>query len=83
MLKSAEYELGIGMKIQEMKSGARHLGRRTNAPARRNVFQMKPLGTPVFDDPMPAEIGSELEKPVWSVISPAGREAGGMTYRQA
>ena len=72
------------MKIQEMKSGARHLGRRPNATsARRNVFQMKPLGAPVFEDPMPAEIGSELERPVWSVVSPARREAGGMTYRQA
>lgn len=73
------------MKIQEMKSGARHLSRRTSTPPRRNLFLMKPLGSPVFEepDPVPTEIGSELEKPIWSVISPAGREAGGMTYRQA
>lgn len=71
------------MKIQEMKSGARHLGRRATAAPRRNVFQMKPLGASVFEDPVPAEIGSELEKPIWSVISPARREAGGMTYHQA
>jgi hypothetical protein len=71
------------MKIQEMKSGARYLGRRTNAPTRKNVFQMKPLGEAIFEDPVPNEIGSELEKPIWSVASPAAREAGGMTYRQA
>ena len=71
------------MKIQEMKSGARYLSRRTNAPVKKNVFQMKPFGERIFEDPVPTEIGSELEKPIWSVVSPAAREAGGMTYRQA
>jgi hypothetical protein len=44
---------------------------------------MKPLGEPIFEDPVPEEIGSELERPLWSVVSPKGREAGGMTYYQA
>ncbi len=71
------------MKIQEMRSGSKHLGRKPEPTPRNNVFEMRPLGEPIFDDIIPPAVESDLERPMWSVISFDQRQAGGLTYKQA
>lgn len=71
------------MKIQEMRSGSRHFGRRAGPKFSNNVFEMRTLGEPMFDDAFPAAIESDLERPMWSVVSFDQRQAGGLTYKQA
>ena len=44
---------------------------------------MRAIGEPIFDDVLPRAVESELEKPMWSVISFDQRQAGGLTYKQA
>ena len=70
------------MKIQEMRSGVRHLGRRTEPDIKNNVFEIRYLGEPI-DDVFPTAIESELDQPIWSVVSFSQRQAGGLTYKQA
>jgi hypothetical protein len=77
------------MRIQEMRSGRAYLRKRT-APERRHIFETRDLSE-VFprDDsetaPMPEapSVSSELDKPLWSVVSFSEIEAGGLTYSQA
>lgn len=71
------------MKIQEMRSGARHLERRPEPKFKNNVFELRSLGEPIFDDVFPTAIESELESPMWSVVSFDQRQAGGLTHKQA
>ncbi len=72
------------MKIQEMRSGARHFERRPEPKFKNNVFEMRSLGEPIFDDDaFPEAIASELEQPIWSVVSFDQRQAGGLSYKQA
>lgn len=71
------------MKIQEMRSGIRHLGRKAEPVIKNNVFEMRSIGEPLFDDVFPAAIESELERSMWSVVSFNQRQAGGLTYKQA
>ncbi len=71
------------MKIQEMRSGSRHFGRREEPKFINNVFEIRSLGEPIFDDAFPEAIESELDKPMWSVVSFDQRQAGGLTYKQA
>lgn len=71
------------MKIQEMRSGSRHFERRAEPRFKNNVFEIRSLGEPIFDDAFPEAIESELEQSVWSVVSFDQRQAGGLTYKQA
>ncbi len=71
------------MKIQEMRSGSRHLARKTDPGFKNNVFEMRSIGEPIFDDVFPSAIDCELDNPIWSVVSFKGRQAGGLTYKQA
>ena len=71
------------MKIQEMRSGILHRNRKPEPVKRNNVFEMRSISEPIFDDVLPSSIESELEKSMWSVVSFDQRQAGGLTYRQA
>lgn len=71
------------MKIQEMRSGILHRNRKPEPVKRNNVFEMRSISEPIFDDVLPSAIESELEKSMWSVVSFDQRQAGGLTYRQA
>jgi hypothetical protein len=71
------------MKIQEMRSGSRHFERRSEPRSKNNVFEIRSLSEPIFDDAFPAAVESELERPMWSVVSFDQRQAGGLTYKQA
>lgn len=71
------------MKIQEMRSGVRHFERKPEPKFINNVFEIRSLGEPIFDDAFPEAIESELDKPMWSVVSFDQRQAGGLTYKQA
>ncbi len=71
------------MKIQEMRSGILHRNRKPEPAKRNNVFEMRSISEPIFDDVLPSAIESELEKSMWSVVSFDQRQAGGLTYRQA
>jgi hypothetical protein len=71
------------MKIQEMRSGRLHLSRKQDTKIINNVFEMRSISEPIFDDVLPGAIESDLDKPVWSVISFHKRQAGGLTYKQA
>ncbi|MEQ1605050.1 MAG: hypothetical protein ABL999_09290 [Pyrinomonadaceae bacterium] len=50
---------------------------------RNNVFEMRSISEPIFDDVLPSAIESDLEKSMWSVVSFNQRQAGGLTYKQA
>ncbi|MFT3742877.1 MAG: hypothetical protein QM785_01160 [Pyrinomonadaceae bacterium] len=71
------------MKIQEMRSGILHKARRPEPVKRNNVFEMRSISEPIFDDVLPAAIESDLEKSMWSVVSFDQRQAGGLTYNKA
>ncbi len=71
------------MKIQEMRSGILHLNRKMDTAVKNNVFEMRSIGEAIFDDVLPSAVQSELEKPMWSVVSFNQRQAGGLTYKQA
>lgn len=71
------------MKIQEMRSGIPRLSNKESRTGRDNVFEMRSITEAVFDDPIPPAVVSELESPIWSVISFDQRQAGGLTYQQA
>ncbi len=71
------------MKIQEMRSGSLHLSRKPETIVRNNVFEMRSISEPIFDDVLPSAIASELESPMWSVVSFSQWQAGGLTYKQA
>lgn len=71
------------MKIQEMRSGILHRNRKPDPAKRNNVFEMRSISEPIFDDVLPTAIESELEKPMWSVVSFNQRQAGALTYKQA
>jgi len=44
---------------------------------------MRQIGEPIFDDVFPGASQCDLQNPMWSVVSFDGRQAGGLTYRQA
>lgn len=73
------------MRIQEMRSGLSHLKKRMREEGRENPFDS--IASPTFlaetDEGLPLAADCELDDPVWSVVSFAQREAGGMTYSQA
>ena len=71
------------MKIQEMRSGKQHLARKPDHGFKNNVFEMRSLGEPIFGDVFPSAIECELDSPIWSVVSFKGRQAGGLSYKQA
>lgn len=71
------------MKIQEMRSGILHRSRKPEPVKRNNVFEMRSISEPIFDDVLPSAIESDLEKSMWSVVSFNQRQAGGLTYKQA
>ena len=71
------------MKIQEMKSGSSHLHRKVQVTGRNNVFEMRPIGEAIFGEGVLLGSNSEMEEPIWSVISFSQRQAGGLTYKQA
>ena len=83
------------MRIQDMRSGISHLSKRMESERRQNAFgtaaapglapepRVEPV--PELPDLPPAlmQVASDLEAPVWSVVSFDKQEAGGLTYRQA
>jgi len=71
------------MKIQEMRSGSLHLSRKPEPQVKNNVFEMRPINEPIFDDVLRGALESELEKPMWSVVSFDQRQAGGLIYKMA
>lgn len=71
------------MKIQEMRSSILHLSRKTEPKVKNNVFDLRVIGDPALDEVLPGELESELEKPIWSVVSFDQQQAGGLTYKQA
>lgn len=44
---------------------------------------MRSITEPIFDDVLPAAIESDLDRPMWSVVSFDQRQAGGLTYKKA
>jgi len=72
------------MKIQEMKSGILHLNKKMEDERRENLFDMPRSGDWPDDrkaeSPLRLVPDSELDKPIWSVISFDRRVAGALTY---
>ena len=72
------------MKIQEMRSGMAHLGRRAEA---KKLEDFSDLGLgpvqPETNTVAKFPERSELDNPIWSVVSFDEIEAGGLTHRQA
>lgn len=62
------------MKIQDMRPGMLHLNK-TVEPDEAAVSVAEPESAEA--------IRSEVDAPIWSVVSFDNREAGGMTYHQA
>lgn len=73
----------LPMKIQEMRSGRVHLNKKPEPVIKNNVFEMRSIGEPIFDDVLPSAIESELERSMWSVVSFDQLQAGGLSYKQA
>ncbi len=71
------------MKIQEMRSGSRYLNRKPEPQIKNNVFEMRSISEAIFDDVLLGVLESELEKPMWSVVSFDQRQAGGLNYKMA
>ena len=78
-----------------MRSGISHLSKRIEAERRQDTFgtaaapgrEPEPQAQPAPELPeLPralVEVASDLDAPVWSVVSFDKQEAGGLTYRQA
>lgn len=78
------------MRIQEMRSGLPHLRKRRVAAAQNNFF-VERIAKEAFIESLiefiesdePEVIGSDIEQPIWSVVSFDRVEAGSLTYSQA
>ena len=71
------------MKIQEMKSGILHLGKKVGDERQNNLFEIRPAVEAAIEVDLPILNKCELEEPRWAVVSFDQVEAGGMTYDQA
>ena len=72
------------MRIQEMRSGLEHLRKRAEPDADDNFFDFRLSLEPDLSWPDHVVVSkSELDEPMWSLVSFDQIEAGGLTYRQA
>ncbi|MEO6656232.1 MAG: hypothetical protein ABIO36_09145 [Pyrinomonadaceae bacterium] len=73
------------MKIQEMRSGSLHLNKKMERERPEKFYRTLVVGEPIPEDHTwsPPDAESELDEPLWSVISFEQCEAGGLTYNQA
>lgn len=73
------------MRIQEMRSGISHLKKKMGNDVRENYLDLHAAAEALsLDEARVAErSSSELDEPLWSVVSFDQREAGGLTYAQA